>query len=138
MSDVKRTALADLIDATEERNGWQDTDVARQAVERGQRLTKSDVSNYRRTGMPTLVPAKMAALASGLRVPTYVVAVAVLSDHDIDVPLDDTTPEQAIERDFSLPAADRDNVLLLLQAARDRANPRPQRRRGKPRDGGQL
>lgn len=134
MSSVKRKALAALIDDTEERNGWTDGDVARQADRPGKKqLTKSDISNYRRFGMPTLVTDKMADLARGLRVPPYVVAVAVLADHGIHVPLDEATPEAAIEMDVGLPAQIRDVLLGIITNARATPAPVRPRRTRKPR-----
>lgn len=97
MATIGRMALAALIDDTESRNDWRDTRVVEQATKAGHKLTTSDISNYRTVGMRRLVPAKMRALAAGLRLPPYRVAVAALADLGIDVPLQVLTPEEAIE-----------------------------------------
>lgn len=118
MGEVKRTALAALIDDTRERNQWSDPDIARRATSRGHRLLKSNISDYRLRGMPTIVPAKIRALAAGLELPPYRVALAVLSDHGIDVPTDVRTPEDAIHHDHTLSAHARRSLLLLIEQDR--------------------
>lgn len=112
-------ALQALIDETISRNDWRDTEVSRRAISRGHKLTPSDISWYRRHGMRTVVPAKVRALAVGLQLPTYRIAVAVLSDLGIDVPLDVRTPEAAIEHDHTLSAVARRSLLAILREDRD-------------------
>lgn len=116
---MRTMALQALIDDTIGRNDWHDTDVARRANDRGYKLTRSDISYYRRHGMRTLVPAKVRALAIGLQLPTYRVAVAVLADLGIDVPLDVRTPEAAIEHDHTISALARRSMLTILREDRD-------------------
>ena len=113
-------ALAALIDDTEGLNHWSDRDVVRQAEAQKANLSRQDITNYRHRGMRTIVPDKIAALAAGLRLPTYRVAVAVLADHGIELPLDMATPESAIGHDHTLPAATRDALLAILKDARRR------------------
>lgn len=112
-------ALATLIDGIRELNQWSDKTIARQAVAAGHNLTPSDLTNYRRMGMKTLVPAKVVALGAGLKIPAYRVAVAVLQDLGIDVPLDSSPPERALELDISLPVHTKRAVLALLRQARE-------------------
>lgn len=115
MNDMKRTALAKLIDETLERNEWPAAEVARNATRSGHMLTTSDVSLYRKQGMPTLVPGKVIALAAGLRLPAYRVAVTVLEDLGINVPVDVRTPEAAIHHDHTLTARTKEQLLLLIE-----------------------
>lgn len=92
--------------------------MTRAAARKGHKLTTSDVSNYRQMGMKQLSPDKVRALAAALDLPAYRVAVAVLEDLGIVVPLDMTTPERAVEQDPSLPVHVKRTVLLILQQAR--------------------
>lgn len=85
---------------------------------RGHKLTTSDVSLWRLQGMRTLVPAKVVGLAAGLHVPPYRVALAVLSDLGIDVPLEVRTPEAAIHHDAELSARAKDWLLSILERER--------------------
>lgn len=119
IGDVRRTALAGLIDDTEARNDWRDTTVVRQAAAAGHKLTTSDVSLFRRHGMRTLSPMKVRALAAGLKLPAYRVALAVLVDLGIDVPIEAHTPEQAVAHDHTLSAHMRDVLLALIRQDRD-------------------
>lgn len=127
MSSVEpRGALATLIDDVIDRNGgreqgWSDRRIVRDAQARGYRLTASDVSLYRQQGMKTLVPAKVIAVAAGLHVPPYRVALAVLSDLGIDVPLEARTPEAAIHHDPTLSVRAKDWLLSILQKERAEA-----------------
>lgn len=115
-------ALQSLIDDTIRRNeGWTDVSVAARGTTPERKLTPSDISYYRRHGMRTLVPAKVRALALGLRLPAYRVAVAVLSDLGIDVPLEVRTPEEAITHDHTLSARTRDALLALIELDRSGA-----------------
>ena len=118
MSDVIRSALTALIDDTEAREDWTDTQVAAQAKGAPRRLTKQDISNYRVKGMKQIVPGKIIALARGLRLPPYTVALAVLADANIEVPFDARSPEQAIEGDHTLTAATRRHLLAILKEER--------------------
>lgn len=111
-------ALAALIDTVRTANGWSDRDVVRQAEARGENLSRTDVSNYRLRGMVQLVPEKMIALAAGLRIEPYRVALAVLEDRGIAIPLDARTPEQAIRFDETLTAETRENLLAILDRVR--------------------
>lgn len=113
-------ALAALIDEIEEINEWTDTRVVKQAAERGHKLTTSDVSDYRHRGMRTVVPAKIRALAAGLQIPAYRVAVAILHDAGIDLPQDVRTPEDAIANDHTLSLHTREALLLLIEKDRAR------------------
>lgn len=113
-------ALAALIDSIEEINEWKDTRVVRQAADRGHKLTSSDVSDYRHRGMRTIVPAKILALAAGLQIPAYRVALAILHDAGIVVPQDVRTPEDAISHDHTLSAYTRDAILVLIDKDRGR------------------
>lgn len=111
-------ALATLIDRIEEINDWTDTRVVKQATARGHKLTTSDVSDYRHRGMRTIVPAKIIALAAGLQIPAYRVALAILHDAGIDVPQDVRSPEDAIANDDRLSVNTRESLLLLLERER--------------------
>jgi hypothetical protein len=113
-------ALAALIDSIEEINEWKDTRVVRQATDRGHKLTSSDISDYRHRGMRTIVPAKILALAAGLQIPAYRVALAILHDVGIIVPQDVRTPEDAIANDHTLSAFTRDSLLVLIDKDRGR------------------
>lgn len=113
-------AVAALIDGVEETNEWTDTRVVRQALDRGFKLTTSDVSDYRHKGMRTIVPAKILALAAGLQIPAYRVALAILHDAGIEVPQDVRTPEEAIANDHTLSAHIRESLLLLIEKDRTR------------------
>lgn len=120
-STAARGALAALIDDTEEINEWTDRRVAQQAVEAGCKLTKSDLSLFRLQGMRTLVPAKVTALAAGLHLPAYRVALAVLADLGVTVPQDVRSPEDAIHHDHTLSARTRQTLLLLIEQDRRQA-----------------
>jgi hypothetical protein len=120
MSDMNQTALAALIDETEARNVWTDRQVSKQAQTAGHKVTPSDVSLYRLQGMKQLVPVKIVGLAAGLRLPAYRVAVAVLEDAGISVPLDARSPEDAIHHDHTLSARTRETLLLIID--RDRSD----------------
>lgn len=111
-------ALAALIDGVEARNDWTDTRVVQQAKTRGHKLTTSDVSDYRHRGMKQIVPAKIRALAAGLELPPYRVALAVLTDHGVEIPMDIRSPEQAIEHDETLTASVRRSLLAILRQER--------------------
>lgn len=113
-------ALAELIDNVEEINEWKDPRVVKQAEERGHKLSTSDISGYRLRGMKTIVPAKIIALAAGLRIPPYRVALAVLHDVGIDIPQDIRTPEDAVANDYTLSVHTRDTLLTLISRDRDR------------------
>lgn len=115
---MRRMALHALIDDTIKRNEWTDTRVVQQAKDRGYTLTTSDVSNFRHQGMKQIVPAKIIALAAGLQVPAYRVALAVLADAGIEVPLDARTPELSIEHDHTLSAFARRHLLAILKEDR--------------------
>lgn len=115
---IPGVALNELIDAVIARNGWQDADLPRSAARKGYKLTPSDVSNYRQMGMKQLSPNKVAALAAAMEIPTYRVAVAVLEDLGITIPLDMTTPERAISQDPALSVATKRILLLILEQAR--------------------
>lgn len=128
---MARMALAALIDETKRRNGWSDVNIADRSRRPGQKrppLTKSDVSNYRTLGMPRLSPAKLIALADGLGLPAYKVAIAALADHGIVMPLGVETPEDAIMHDHTLAVQTRDALLAILQAERARPQPPPRKR----------
>lgn len=120
MSDEKLLALAELIDETKRINGWSDMDIVRRAQQRrpNVRLTKQDVSGWRNHGMQHLNPLKVDVLAVGLRIPAYRVALAVLADQGIEVPVEVRTPEEAIRHDHTLTAHTRETVLLLIEAGR--------------------
>jgi hypothetical protein len=119
MTDVKRkTALARLIDDTRDRNEWHDPEIAQRATSRGYKLSTSDLSNYRVRGVKTIVPAKVIALAAGLQIPPYRVAVAMLEDLGIVVPLEVLTPEAAIHHDYTLAVKTRDFLLAMIERER--------------------
>lgn len=118
LPNVASNELAALIDRTEKINEWSDRDVARHASVRGHKLTSSDLSLYRRHGMRTLVPAKVRAIAAGLQLPAYHVAIAVLSDLGIDIPLEVRTPERAVELDETIPKRTRDILLGIISGER--------------------
>lgn len=115
---VKRTALAALIDDTRDVNGWSDPQVVRQAAGATTRLTTKDISNWRQHGMTQIVPGKIVALARGLQIPAYRVALAVLADAGIDVPVDVRTPEAAIRHDHTLSPRTRDTLIMLIERER--------------------
>jgi hypothetical protein len=116
---IPRGALATLIEETARRNdGWSNAEIARRATARGHVLTRSDISLWRNQGMRTLVPGKVVALAAGLSLPPYRVAVAVLADLGIDVPLEARTPEAAIHHDTTLSAKAKDWLLSILERER--------------------
>jgi hypothetical protein len=115
---MTRMALAALISDSTRLNGWSDAEVARRGNRPDERLTKSDVSNYKLRGMQTIVPYKIRALARGLGLPPYRVAVAILEDVGISVPLDVRSPEQAIEHDHTLTSHARRHLLAMLREAR--------------------
>lgn len=121
-STMSTMALAALIDDTKTRNDWTDPMIAERGSRDGYRLTKSDVSNYRRFGMRVIVPNKIKALAQGLGMPSYQVALAILADNGIVVPLEQTRPEVAIERDVTLTAASKRALLAILHGERDTGN----------------
>lgn len=114
-------ALAALIDDTKARNDWSDRDIVAAAERAGFRVTRSDISNYRLFGMTHIVPKKIIALAEGLRLKPYTVAVAVLQDAGIDIPLEVRTPEEAIAADHRLTPFARDILLDTIRRDRDRA-----------------
>lgn len=116
--NIDGVALNELIDAVVTRNGWPDAELTRSAARKGYKLTSSDVSNYRKLGMKQLSPEKVVALAAAMEVPAYRVAVAVLADLGIIVPLDMTTPERAISQDTTLPVEMKRTLLLIIQQAR--------------------
>lgn len=133
MADVKSNALARLIDETETARGYSDGDVANWANRDGQRrLTTSDISNWRRNGMATVVPSKVTALADGLRLPVGIVAVAALRSAGIEVDTGPLQPEDAIKADHTLSERTRDILLNIL--ATDRTSAPPQRPRRIKRD----
>jgi hypothetical protein len=113
-----RGELAALIDGIRARNQWTDRQVVQNAKSAGHQLTTSDVSLYRISGMKNLVPTKVVALAAGLRTPPYRVAVAVLADLGIEVPLEARTPEAAIQHDTTLSAKAKDWLLSILERER--------------------
>lgn len=116
--NMTRMALASLIGDCIRINGWSAAEVARRGNRADERLTKSDVSNYQLRGMPTIVPYKIRALARGLDVPPYRVALAVLEDVGIAVPQDVRSPERAVEHDHTLTAQARRHLLAILREAR--------------------
>lgn len=129
-------ALAALIDGAKRRNGWSDTDIAvRGSVlieQPAKKLTKQDISTWRTHGMTTLVPAKVRALAHGIGMPAYKVALAALTDAGIDVPQDVSTPERAIQHDHTLSELTRAHLLGMLATERARPLPSPRRRDRRP------
>jgi hypothetical protein len=137
VSSMNGEALRRLIDDTEKVNGQNDGDVEAWANRGGERrITTKDISAWRNNGMATLVPAKIHALADGLRISPGAVAVAVLADMGIEVEVDARTPEAAVRADLTLPAGTRDAVLSVLASARATPPPeRPRRTRKRTRDG---
>lgn len=116
---ISGVALNALIDAVVAANGWRfDAELSRSATRKGYKLTTSDITNYRKVGMRKLSPEKVVALAAGMELPPYRVAVAVLEDLGIKVPLDMTTPERAISQDMTLPVNTKRTLLLILEQAR--------------------
>jgi hypothetical protein len=115
---MTRMALSALIGDSVRLNGWTDAEVARRGNRADERLTKTDVSNYQKHGMTTIVPYKIRALARGLGLPPYRVALAVLEDVGIVVPLDVRSPEQAIEHDHTLSVTARRHLMAMLREAR--------------------
>lgn len=111
-------ALAALIDAVREGNGWSSNDIARRAEKAGYKLTDNDISVYKTKGMRTIVPKKIEALAYGLNVPAWRVVVAALVDKGIDLPLDVRRPEDAIQADPTLPEATKSALMAILTHAR--------------------
>lgn len=118
---MTRSALIELIDDTRRRHGWNDASIARDASNRGHKLTRQDIGNWRAAeGMTRPSPDKMRALAAGLQLPPYRVALAVLADMGIEVPLEVRTVEDAIEHDHTLSPHARAQLLALLQLERAR------------------
>lgn len=117
-------ALKALIDEAQASSGDPAAEFCRRAVKQGHKLTRTDISNFRSIGMKQLSPAKVRALAAGLGIPAYRVAVAVLTDLGIDVPLDMATPERAIEQDVTLSPPIKKTLLLIIQEARNDASGR--------------
>lgn len=128
MNDVKPNALASLIDEMKGLNRWSDMDIVKQAEERRPdlRLTKQDISGWRRHGMPTLNPPKLVALAAGLHLPAYRVVSVWLGEKGIDFPADGITPEDAIHQDHTLTDHTKAAVLHLIEQDR-RSRGRPGR-----------
>jgi hypothetical protein len=115
---MTRMALAALIADSTRTNGWSEAEIARRGNRADERLTKTDVSNYKLRGMQTIVPYKIKALARGLGLPPYRVAIAVLEDVGITIPMDVRSPEQAIENDHTLSTHARRHLLAMLREAR--------------------
>lgn len=112
--------LGALIDAVEQSDGLNDRDIVRRAERRDFKLNATEISDWRREGMgPQISPKKVHALAAGLGVAPWRVAVAALCDHGIVIPVDKLTAEQAIAADAELPAAARRVILAALREARD-------------------
>lgn len=118
---MERMALAALIDDTIHRNGWNDRDVVRRAADREHKLNPQEITNYRQSGMKHLSPAKIKALAAGLGVPAFAVALAALRDHGIDMPVEIRDPEGAVQADYTLSEATKRHVLLLIKEDRSDA-----------------
>lgn len=113
---MKHGALVALIDDMLRRNGWTDSSIAQEATQLGHKLSRQDIGNWRKTGgmVKKLSPDKVRALAAGLHLPPYRVAVAVLADLGIDVPMDVRSPEDAIHHDHTLSPHTRKQLLALL------------------------
>ena len=111
-------ALAKLIESVVDATGWSYADIAKRGTRAGRKLTKQDVSNFRNLEVKAPSIEKIKALADGLGVPAYRVVAAILSDHDIDLPVDARTPEAAIEHDPTLTPRARRALLLLLESER--------------------
>lgn len=115
---MSRMALSALIDDTLQRNGWSDRDVVREAERQGHKLNPTEISNWRHGGMKQLVARKIEALAAGLRLPPHVIALAVLQDHGITVPVDGVSAEQAVEADYTLSAKAKTFLLSIIEQDR--------------------
>lgn len=121
MAVVAHSELIALIDDSIGRHhGWNDSAIAKEARNRGHKLTKQDISNWRRAGGMgrQLSPRKVAALAAGMHLPAYRVAVAVLADMGIDVPMEVRSVEDAIHHDHTLSPHVRRQLLALLTLER--------------------
>lgn len=129
MTGMQVSPLGVLIDQARARSGWSDEDVARKARALGHKLSKTEVSNYRRDGMPTLVPDKIVALADGLEIPAWRVVEAALQGHGIRLPLDQKTTEDAIRGDIRIPSDERGFMLTMLDRAYAKENRRPERKK---------
>ncbi|HET6916077.1 MAG TPA: hypothetical protein VFH56_08305 [Acidimicrobiales bacterium] len=92
--------------------------IAARAQRRGHNLSKSDVGNFGTGTYRTFIPEKIIALADGLDMPLYRVAVAFLAEHGIDLPLDVRTPEDAIRADPTLSQRTRQTLLVILDGER--------------------
>lgn len=116
---VNRSSLGELIDEVKRRTGWSDDEIATTGTRITEvRLTKQDISKWRRGGMKMLSVDKVRALAAGLRLEPYRVAVAALADHGIEIPQDIRSPEDAIHHDYSLTPQARRQLLALLELER--------------------
>lgn len=112
-------ALGTLIDEVLRERQWPQQELVRRAEQAGYKLNRTEVSDWRASkGWVTLVPENVRTLATALGVPAYRVAVAVLQDMGISVPLDESTPERAIELDTSLPRPTKQALLAVLREAR--------------------
>lgn len=112
------TALDDLIEDVRARNDWTGPDLVRRADAAGYKLTTSDLTDYKKKGMRHINPDKVVALAHGLGVRPYQVALAVLADNGINVPVDARAPEDAIEHDVTLSAKARKFLRAIMAADR--------------------
>lgn len=112
------SALANLIDEVRARNDWSGPEVAKRATDAGHKLTTSDLTDYKMRGMRHINPDKVIALAHGLQIRPYQVALAVLADNGIVVPVDARAPEDAIEHDATLSAAARKFLRAIMAADR--------------------
>lgn len=123
MSHMNSSSLIELIDDTIRRNvGWTDSSIAHEATQLGHKLSRQDINGWRTGGGMTLLsPKKVRALAAGLHLPVYRVALAVLADLGIDVPQDVRTPEDAIHHDHGLSPHAREQLLALLDIERHRS-----------------
>lgn len=122
MAVMKRSAFLALIDDHKARHaGCTDSAVAAHAQGRGYNLTKQDINNWRKAGrMPSLQRVdKVQAVAAALGVPPWRVAVAVLSDMGIDVPIEVRSPEDAVRADPTLSTQLRKQLLALLAIERE-------------------
>jgi hypothetical protein len=116
---MKRSALIELIDETIRRNGWTDASVARDATNLGHKLTRQAIGNWRGDGgMKLLSPERVRALAAGLHLPPYRVALAVLEDLGIEVPVEVRSVEDAIHHDHQLAPHTKEQLLALLALER--------------------
>lgn len=119
MAVEDRHALAVLIDAVEQANGWADEDVAQAARLRGHQLSKSNVSRVRNEPVISISVKLLTALADGLQLPLRQVLQASLMAMGTPVGEPPSRLEDVILSDEQLSARDRRVLLSVLVALRE-------------------